>query len=263
MGNHAYPCRALRAIRRVERLGVGPVHRHPRDADAAHHGAAVRQAGECPAEDAVAHAAAAGDPQAVQERQAAAQRRDDEVLQGERHQPARRLPAAGGAVAGLLGAVQRAARHRGLAARTGTEVRPDGPGRGERARGAYFRGVAGGQVPLPAPASDAVVSHSDLDLRAGQRRHDVHDHAAEPEARHDAADPVDPDNPAANMQKYMMYIAPFFALSGLYWQFGLVIYWVTTNVWTLGQQHIMFRNLPVVGSDGVSVAAGQPTPRSG
>jgi YidC/Oxa1 family membrane protein insertase len=78
--------------------------------------------------------------------------------------------------------------------------------------------------------------------------------------------PPDPDNPAANMtanmSKYMQYIAPFFALSGLYWQFGLVIYWVTTNVWTLGQQHILFRNLPVVGSDGVTAAAAQPAPRS-
>jgi YidC/Oxa1 family membrane protein insertase len=74
--------------------------------------------------------------------------------------------------------------------------------------------------------------------------------------------PVDPDNPAANMQKYMMYIAPFFALTGLYWQFGLVIYWVTTNVWTLGQQHILFRNLPVVGSDTVGASAGQPAPGS-
>jgi YidC/Oxa1 family membrane protein insertase len=59
---------------------------------------------------------------------------------------------------------------------------------------------------------------------------------------------VDPDNPAANMTKYMMYISPLFALTGLYWQFGLVIYWVTTNVWTLCQQHILFRNLPTVGS---------------
>jgi YidC/Oxa1 family membrane protein insertase len=67
--------------------------------------------------------------------------------------------------------------------------------------------------------------------------------------------PVDPDNPAANMQKYMMYIAPFFALSGLYWQFGLVIYWVTTNVWTLGQQHVLFRNLPIVGSATVDASA--------
>jgi YidC/Oxa1 family membrane protein insertase len=68
---------------------------------------------------------------------------------------------------------------------------------------------------------------------------------------------MDPDNPAANMQKYMMYIAPFFALTGLYWQFGLVIYWVTTNVWTLGQQHILFRNLPVVGSATVGASAVQ------
>ena len=74
--------------------------------------------------------------------------------------------------------------------------------------------------------------------------------------------PVDPSNPAANMQKYMMYIAPFFALTGLYWQFGLVIYWVTTNVWTLGQQHFLFRNLPVVGSATVGASADQATPRS-
>ena len=45
-----------------------------------------------------------------------------------------------------------------------------------------------------------------------------------------------PDNPMAASQKYMAYIVPFFALSGLYWAFGLVLYWVTTNVWTLGQQ---------------------------
>jgi len=53
---------------------------------------------------------------------------------------------------------------------------------------------------------------------------------------------VDPDNPMAQSQKYMMYIVPFFSLTGLYWQFGLVLYWVTTNLWTLGQQYFMFRN---------------------
>ena len=69
----------------------------------------------------------------------------------------------------------------------------------------------------------------------------------------------DPDQPGAamaqSMSKNMMYIAPFFALTGLYWQFGLVIYWVTTNCWTLGQQHILFRNLPVVGSATVDSSA--------
>jgi YidC/Oxa1 family membrane protein insertase len=53
---------------------------------------------------------------------------------------------------------------------------------------------------------------------------------------------VDPNNPMAQSQKYMMYIVPFFSLTGLYWQYGLVLYWVTTNLWTLGQQYFMFRN---------------------
>jgi YidC/Oxa1 family membrane protein insertase len=53
-----------------------------------------------------------------------------------------------------------------------------------------------------------------------------------------------PDNPMAASQKYMAYIVPFFALSGLYWAFGLVLYWVTTNVWTLGQQYVLFKRYP-------------------
>jgi YidC/Oxa1 family membrane protein insertase len=73
--------------------------------------------------------------------------------------------------------------------------------------------------------------------------------------------PPDPDQPGAAaaqaMSKNMMYIAPFFALSGLYWQFGLVIYWVTTNIWTLGQQYFLFRRLPVVGSATVGASAVQ------
>jgi len=75
---------------------------------------------------------------------------------------------------------------------------------------------------------------------------------------------IDPDNPMANTQKYMMYIAPFFALTGLYWQFGLVIYWVTTNLWTLGQQHFLLRNMPVVGSTpaGAATAPAQAANRA-
>jgi YidC/Oxa1 family membrane protein insertase len=64
----------------------------------------------------------------------------------------------------------------------------------------------------------------------------------------------DPNNPMASSQKYMMYIAPLFALSGMYWQFGLVLYWVTTNVWTLGQQHILFRNFQPI-ADGAEAAS--------
>ena len=74
---------------------------------------------------------------------------------------------------------------------------------------------------------------------------------------------VDPDNPMAASQKYMQYIVPFFSLTGLYWQYGLVLYWVTTNVWTLCQQAIMFRNWtpPVpAGATGVSMPVSSAAP---
>ncbi|MBO0822892.1 MAG: membrane protein insertase YidC [Actinobacteria bacterium] len=65
-----------------------------------------------------------------------------------------------------------------------------------------------------------------------------------------------PDNPMAQSQKYMTYIMPLFALTGLYWQFGLVLYWVTTNVWTLGQQYILGRRYPYTppAADGTTAA---------
>jgi YidC/Oxa1 family membrane protein insertase len=68
---------------------------------------------------------------------------------------------------------------------------------------------------------------------------------------------VDPDNPMAGMQKYMMYVVPFFSLTGLYWQYGLVLYWLTTNVWTLGQQYFMFRNWTVEPAQ-AATAGGSP-----
>ena len=66
---------------------------------------------------------------------------------------------------------------------------------------------------------------------------------------------VDPDNPMAGTQKYMMYIVPFFSLTGLYWQYGLVLYWVTTNLWTLGQQFFMFRNWTAEDAQAASATA--------
>jgi YidC/Oxa1 family membrane protein insertase len=66
---------------------------------------------------------------------------------------------------------------------------------------------------------------------------------------------VDPDNPMAGMQKYMMYIVPFFSLTGLYWQYGLVLYWVTTNLWTLGQQFFMFRGWTAEDAQAASATA--------
>jgi YidC/Oxa1 family membrane protein insertase len=70
---------------------------------------------------------------------------------------------------------------------------------------------------------------------------------------------VDPDNPMAQSQKYMMYIVPFFSLTGLYWQYGLVLYWVTTNLWTLGQQYFMFRNWTVEPAGAAAATAAATT----
>ena len=73
-----------------------------------------------------------------------------------------------------------------------------------------------------------------------------------------------PDNPMGQSQKYMAYIMPFFALSGLYWPFGLVLYWVTTNLWTLGQQYVLFMRypqpLPAGGAAAVPAAGAPPKP---
>jgi YidC/Oxa1 family membrane protein insertase len=66
---------------------------------------------------------------------------------------------------------------------------------------------------------------------------------------------VDPDNPMASSQKMMQYIVPVFALSGLYWQYGLVMYWVTTNLWTLGQQYVLFKRFPPPVPAGAGAAA--------
>jgi YidC/Oxa1 family membrane protein insertase len=72
------------------------------------------------------------------------------------------------------------------------------------------------------------------------------------------------DNPMGQSQRIMTYVMPLFALSGLYWPFGLVLYWVTTNVWTLGQQYFLLRKYPVglavlpAGPGGASGPAGGP-----
>ena len=67
-----------------------------------------------------------------------------------------------------------------------------------------------------------------------------------------------PDNPMGQSQKYMAYIMPFFALTGLYWPFGLVLYWVTTNIWTLGQQFLLAKRYPYTppaAADGAAAPA--------
>lgn len=57
------------------------------------------------------------------------------------------------------------------------------------------------------------------------------------------------DNPMMQSQKIMMYLAPAFGLFGLAMPVGVLLYWVTSNVWTMGQQHFLYRSFPAPGSE--------------
>ena len=58
------------------------------------------------------------------------------------------------------------------------------------------------------------------------------------------------DNPMMRSQKIMMTVMPiFFAFTGIQFQIGVLVYWVTTNLWTMGQQFFTIRNMPAPGSE--------------
>ncbi len=57
------------------------------------------------------------------------------------------------------------------------------------------------------------------------------------------------DNPFAKQQKVLLYLMPiFFAISGINFPIGVLLYWLTTNLWTMGQQFYVIRNMPAPGS---------------
>jgi len=57
------------------------------------------------------------------------------------------------------------------------------------------------------------------------------------------------DNPAAKMQKNMMYLMPLmFIFTGVTFAIGLLLYWLTTNLWSMGQQFYTIRRMPAPGS---------------
>lgn len=57
------------------------------------------------------------------------------------------------------------------------------------------------------------------------------------------------EGPMAGTQKMMLYIFPFiYVLTGPGMPIGVLVYWLTTNAWNLGQQFIIIRNSPTPGS---------------
>jgi YidC/Oxa1 family membrane protein insertase len=57
------------------------------------------------------------------------------------------------------------------------------------------------------------------------------------------------NNMMLQQQKIMLYLFPFiFAVSGVYFPVGVLIYWSTTNLWTWGQQFYVIKRNPTPGS---------------
>lgn len=57
------------------------------------------------------------------------------------------------------------------------------------------------------------------------------------------------DNPFAQQQKMLLYALPvIFAVSGVNFPIGVLIYWLTTNLWSMGQQLFVIRRMPAPGS---------------
>jgi YidC/Oxa1 family membrane protein insertase len=57
-------------------------------------------------------------------------------------------------------------------------------------------------------------------------------------------------SPTYRQQRILLYILPFiFIFSGFSFPLGVMFYWVFGNLWTMGQQFIVIRNLPNPGSD--------------
>jgi YidC/Oxa1 family membrane protein insertase len=53
----------------------------------------------------------------------------------------------------------------------------------------------------------------------------------------------------AQQQKMLMYVFPLiFAFSGVNFPIGVLIYWTTTNLWSMGQQFYTIRRMPAPGS---------------
>ena len=58
------------------------------------------------------------------------------------------------------------------------------------------------------------------------------------------------DNPMIRSQRMMLYVMPvIFAVSGVNFQIGVLVYWVISNLWTMGQQYFTIRNMPAPGSE--------------
>jgi YidC/Oxa1 family membrane protein insertase len=63
-------------------------------------------------------------------------------------------------------------------------------------------------------------------------------------------------SPFMRQQKMMLYILPVvFGVGGSNFPIGVLIYWTTTNLWTMGQQFFVIRRMPTPGSPAAKALA--------
>ncbi|MHB8452680.1 MAG: membrane protein insertase YidC [Mycobacteriales bacterium] len=61
--------------------------------------------------------------------------------------------------------------------------------------------------------------------------------------------PLDPAQ--ARQQKILLYLSPLFlGVFGFRFPVGVLLYWFTTNVWSMGQQYVVLRRMPPLGVPG-------------
>jgi YidC/Oxa1 family membrane protein insertase len=69
------------------------------------------------------------------------------------------------------------------------------------------------------------------------------------------------------IQKFLLYVMPFsFAIFGFSFPLGVLLYWLTTNIWSMGQQQWVIRRMPAAsgGTGPDTEASSSPSPaRSG
>jgi len=62
--------------------------------------------------------------------------------------------------------------------------------------------------------------------------------------------PAMKESPMYRQQRILLYMLPLvFLFSGVYFPLGVMTYWLVSNIWTMGQQFIVIRNMPTPGSD--------------
>ena len=62
--------------------------------------------------------------------------------------------------------------------------------------------------------------------------------------------------PYAQQQKMLLYVLPVvFAVGGIAFPIGVLFYWTTSNLWTMGQQFYVIRNNPAPGTPAAKAKA--------